>query len=328
MIVSCLLLFIFVLIFEIALCQKTFSIPIRHVKRRDVLGSMRIGERFGQRLSNTGNMEYRGHVLLGSPPQLFEIVYDTGSTSLWVPRKGCTSSGDFARKCWRVSGPGLYDPDSSSTANDTKQPFEILYNSGMAKGNWFEDKLTLGSADEKQLQIPGKVVFGVADKIKFDDIGILGLSLPKPNNTGNSILALLIDNQLIQEPIFTSHLKKCSVNGEADNCRSGGQITFGGQDVENCQRTVKVWAPITPGYHWRFRIDQAKLDGQVIGDSAVAIVDSGTSYILAPFTAYRQIIDKLKARQLGRAILAPCNSSFELSWTINDVELRLPSSPN
>jgi hypothetical protein len=152
----------------------------------------------------------------------------------------------------------------------------------------------LGSPDETQLQIPGKVTFGVADKIKFDDIGIVGLSLPKPNSTGSSILTLLIKNQLIEQPIFTSHLKRCSVKNEADNCKNGGRITFGSMDTLNCESTVKVWAPISSGYHWRFRIDQAKLDGQSLGDSAAAIVDSGTSYILAPFTAYRQIIRKLK----------------------------------
>lgn len=107
-------------------------------------------------------------------------------------------------------------------------------------------------------------------------------------------MTLLIDNQLIEQPIFTSHLKRCTVNGKADNCKNGGQITFGSMDVENCQQNIKVWAPVSTGYHWRFRIDQAKLDSQTLGDSAVAIVDSGTSYILAPFTAYRQIIDKLK----------------------------------
>jgi hypothetical protein len=77
-------------------------------------------------------------------------------------------------------------------------------------------------------------------------------------------------------------------------CRNGGTITFGKEDTDNCDRHILIWVPISSGFHWRFRIDEARLDGVEIGDSAQTISDSGTSYILAPFPSYRKIIDKLK----------------------------------
>lgn len=244
---------------------------------------------------------------------------------LWVPRRDCKSTGDFARRCWRGHGQGnliqymfyleqlgLYDPEASTTSNDTGQGFEVFYNSGMAKGKWFEDALSassscrmtissysfqLGSPDESQLRIPGTVTFGVASQIKFDDAGILGLSLPKPNSTGDSVLGLLVEHNLIDRPIFTTHLKRCKVDGEADNCRSGGKVTFGDEDLENCEPTVLIWIPIVSGYHWRFRVKEAKLDGEQLSGDTPVIVDSGTSYILAPFPAYRKIVDILKVGQ-------------------------------
>jgi hypothetical protein len=80
---------------------------------------------------------------LGTPAQMFDIVFDTGSTNLWLPKKGCKSSGDFARRCWRGHGRGLYDPDSSNSSKNTRIPFEVYYNSGMARGNWYEDVLAV-----------------------------------------------------------------------------------------------------------------------------------------------------------------------------------------
>jgi hypothetical protein len=152
----------------------------------------------------------------------------------------------------------------------------------------------LGDPTDQQLRIPNKVTFGVADQIKFDDTGILGLSLPKPNSIGSSIMGILIESQVIERPIFTTYLRRCRVENQADVCHNGGIITFGAEDPVNCKRNVLTWAPILSGYHWRFRIEEARLDGEKFGDAAQAISDSGTSYILAPFPAYRKVIDKLK----------------------------------
>jgi len=145
-------------------------------------------------------------------------------------------------------------------------------------------------------------------------------------STEENWLCHLIDNHLIEKPIFTTYFKRCKVEGEEDNCRRGGKITFGAEDLENCDQEVLVSVPISVGYHWRFQIEESWFDNEKLGDSANAIADSGTSYILAPFPIYRKIIEKLRAKQLGKAILVPCNSTFEMSWVINGVKLRLPSS--
>lgn len=77
-------------------------------------------------LLNSLNTAYYGNITLGTPPQSFQVVFDTGSANLWVPSVDC---GSIACRLH-----AQYNPADSSTAQVTRNPFEIVYGTGAVSG--------------------------------------------------------------------------------------------------------------------------------------------------------------------------------------------------
>ena len=80
--------------------------------------------------------QYFIDVEIGTPPQKFTMVPDTGSSNLWVYSSKC-----WAIPCWMHS---TFDNSKSSSYSKNGEAFDITYGSGSIKGTVGQDVAMIG----------------------------------------------------------------------------------------------------------------------------------------------------------------------------------------
>lgn len=208
---------------------------------------------------------------LGTPPQNFKVILDTGSSNLWVPSSECGSIACYLHT--------KYDSSSSSTYSKNGSTFEIRYGSGSLSGFVSNDVFTIGDLTIKDQDFaeatsePGLAfAFG-----RFD--GILGLGYD--TISVNHIVPPFynaIEQGLLDEPVFAFYLSDTNDEG------SESVATFGGVDKDHYSgKLTKI--PLRRKAYWEVDLDSITFGDQTAElDNTGAILDTGTSLIALPST--------------------------------------------
>ncbi|KAG6416480.1 hypothetical protein SASPL_123910 [Salvia splendens] len=240
-------------------------------------------------LKNYMDAQYFGEIGIGTPPQKFTVIFDTGSSNLWVPSSKCY----FSIPCFFHS---KYKSSQSSTYRKNGKSAAIQYGTGAISGFFSEDNIKVGHLVVKNQEFieatrePG-VTFLVA---KFD--GILGLGF-KEISVGNAtpVWYNMVKQGLVKEPVFSFWLNRNLKDEE------GGELIFGGVDP-NHYIGRHTYVPVSQKGYWQFDMGDVLIDGEESGTNCVcdsiggycnggcsAIADSGTSLFAGPTTLVAMI---------------------------------------
>nr|XP_009479556.1 PREDICTED: gastricsin [Pelecanus crispus] len=202
---------------------------------------------------------YFGEISIGTPPQNFLVVFDTGSSNLWVPSTYCRMPACFDHS--------MFNPSQSSTFTYNGQSYTISYGSGSLTVVLGYDTLKVSAITVKNQE------FGLStsepnqpfEYANFD--GILGMAYPSlaVGGTPTVLQGMLQQNQLT-EPIFSFYFSR------KPTYEYGGELILGGVDSQLFRGNI-VWAPVTQDLYWQIAIDEF-----AIGHFLQALGGQVTSY--------------------------------------------------
>ncbi|KAF7115816.1 hypothetical protein CNMCM5793_003456 [Aspergillus hiratsukae] len=222
-------------------------------------------------VDNFLNAQYFSEITLGTPPQKFKVVLDTGSSNLWVPGSDCTSIACFLHS--------KYDSSASSTYKKNGSEFSIKYGSGELSGFVSQDTLQIGDLKvEKQDFAEATNEPGLAFAFgRFDGILGLGYDTISVNRIVPPFYNML-NQGLLDEPVFAFYLG--DTNKEGDN----SEASFGGVDKDHYTgELTKI--PLRRKAYWEVDFDAIALGDNVAElENTGIILDTGTSLIALPST--------------------------------------------
>lgn len=252
-------------------------------------------------LYNFDDAQYYGQVYLGTPKQSFLVLFDTGSSNLWVPSSTCKNCGAHNK---------FTDTDSSTyIANGTD--FFIEYGTGELKGYLSSDILNIGN-------LSTRVTFGEATdepgltfkEAKFDGICGLGFRDIAVDNVDPPFY-VLEQAGLLNQFVFTFYLQS--------NDQRDGELMIG--DIDDTHYTGNLWyTPLIHETYYMIALAGATMSGSSITTVQKAIVDSGTSLLVGPTADVAAV-----AKIVGATEVESGEYSLDCKTTLPDLVFTLGS---
>ncbi|KAK8141663.1 Type I transmembrane sorting receptor [Beauveria asiatica] len=245
------------------------------------------------------DVEYYARVDIGTPAQTMNLLFDTGSSDLWVFVPDTSGTIDDGQGRWNVSA-------SSSASRIDGGSWSIGYGDGSgAKGTLYDDTVSVaGIAVTQGVEVAtsishsrdGSAILGSPVS------GIVGFGFDG-GNTGNPQQKTLFTNMLskLDSPVFTVDLKH----------GADGTFDFGFIDSNKYTGDISYGAATTNDYGWWLwtASGYAVGNGDFVELDMQGIVDTGNPSLTVPgdaFSAYTDVIPNY-------------SKSFDCSTTLPDL---------
>jgi len=277
-------------------------------------------------------LQYYGTVQVGTPPQSFKVIFDTGSGQLMLPSASCESQACKQHRVFAEKNSSTFLPIgwADDPLVEAKDKFDrdttvVNFAMGDAVGQYSRDRVCLGSA------------CGLADFVMtteesdkpFADAewdGVLGLAQALSDNEEFNVMGVLARDAgagagHLNKPIFAFYLGP-KIEDEAE-------ITFGDYHEERMQSALH-WVNVSAEGYWQFEFSDITLDGKPLGlckkygkRQCQGVLDTGSSLMMGPQHDLDQLLDFLG---MTNGTTFQCNESAKfpkLGFQIGDQLLEM-----
>ncbi|XP_043644255.1 lysosomal aspartic protease [Drosophila teissieri] len=222
-------------------------------------------------LSNYLDAQYFGPITIGTPPQSFKVIFDTGSSNLWVPSATCASRMVACRVHNR------YFAKRSTSHQVRGDRFAIHYGSGSLFGFLSTDTVRVAGLQiqdqtfAEATEMPGPIFLAA----KFD--GIFGLAYRSISMQRiKPPFYAMMEQGLLTKPIFSVYLSR---HGE----KEGGAIFFGGSNPHYYTGNF-TYVQVSHRAYWQVKMDSAVIRNlELCQQGCEVIIDTGTSFLALPY---------------------------------------------
>ncbi|XP_012675128.2 pepsin A-like [Clupea harengus] len=260
-----------------------------------------------EQMTNDADLAYFGVISIGTPPQSFRVIFDTGSSNLWVPSVYCSSAA--------CNNHHKFNPSQSSTFRNIGKSLQIQYGTGSMTGFLGTDVVAVGG-----IQVPHQT-FGLSQSeapfmAHMQADGILGLAFPRLAASG----AQTVFNNMVQQGLVQDYFSVYL----SSNSATGSEVTFGGYDPSHYTGNL-VWIPLSSETYWQITVESMTVNGNVVAcnGGCQAIVDTGTSLIVGPNSDISSLNNAVGGASVNCQNIA---NMPEVTININGHAFTLPAS--
>ncbi|KAF1386605.1 hypothetical protein PFLUV_G00096590 [Perca fluviatilis] len=268
-------------------------------------------------INNYADTTYFGAISIGTPPQSLQVLFDTGSSNLWVDSTYCNTQACNAHT--------KFDPQQSSTFSANGQSVYLPYGAGSLYGQLGYDTVNVGGivVTNQEIGLSTQEPSNPFLAAKFD--GILGLAYPGISAGGQTpVMDNMISQDLLNDDLFAFYLSRGG--------QQGSELSFGGVDNSMYQGQI-YWTPVTSETYWQIGVQGFQINGQETSwcsQGCQSIVDTGTSSLTAPSQFMGNIMQAIGAQQSQYGMyMVDCsqiNNLPTLSFVISGTAFPLPPS--
>ncbi|XP_063153659.1 pepsin B-like [Candoia aspera] len=261
---------------------------------------------------------YFGEISIGTPPQDFLVVMDTGSSNLWVPSVYCNTAACGNHK--------KFNPSASSTYKNEGQTYTLYYGSGDLTVTIGYDTVRVQNIVVKNQEFglskdePGNPFY-----YNYFD-GIMGMAYPTLAYwDSQTVMQQMVKQGQLSEPIFSFYFSR------QPTYQYGGELILGGV-LDRFFIGEISWAPVTEEMYWKIAIDEFDIGNQATGwcsDGCQAVVDTGTFLLAVPQQYIGALLNALGATESNYEFVVPCDkvpSMPTITFVINGSKFPLPPS--